>query len=44
MQVSSSMTTIPPEPIMAPALMRESKSMGVSRKSGGRHPPEGPPI
>ena len=27
MQVSSSMTTMPPEPIMAPILVRESKSM-----------------
>ena len=31
MQVSSSMTTRPPEPIMAPILVRESKSMWRSR-------------
>ena len=44
MQVSSSMTTSPPEPIMAPTFFRESKSMGMSRCSSVRQPPEGPPI
>ena len=28
MQVSSSMTTSPPEPMIAPSFFRESKSMG----------------
>ena len=42
--VSSSITTMPPEPIMAPACVRESKSTGVSRKLPGRQPPDGPPI
>ncbi|MPN39609.1 hypothetical protein SDC9_187137 [bioreactor metagenome] len=44
MQVSSSMTTSPPEPIIAPAFLSESKSSGRSRSSVVRHPPEGPPI
>ena len=38
------MTTRPPEPIMAPTCFRESKSMGISRCSSVRQPPEGPPI
>ena len=36
MQVSSSMTTRPPEPIMAPSFFRESKSRGMSRCSSVR--------
>ena len=46
MQVSSSMTTKPPEPIMAPMLFRLSKSRGRSRCSrlAVVAPPEGPPI
>ena len=44
MQVSSSITTMPPEPIMAPILVRESKSMWRSRSFSDRQPPEGPPI
>ena len=46
MQVSSSITTRPPEPIMAPMLFRLSKSRGRSRCSllAVVAPPEGPPI
>jgi len=44
MQVSSSKTIMPPEPMIAPALVRASYSVGVLRCSAGRHPPEGPPI
>jgi len=46
MQVLSSITTRPPEPIIAPAFLRESKSRGISRWSSAnvRQPPEGPPI
>ncbi len=36
MQVVSSTTTMPPEPIMAPAAVRLSKSIGVSRVLGGQ--------
>ena len=43
-QVCSSMTTRPPEPIIAPAFFSESKSSGRSRCSLVRQPPEGPPI
>src|SRR5665647_2337525 len=39
MQVVSSTTTMPPEPIIEPYLVRFSKSMGVSRSSAGRQPP-----
>ena len=42
--VSSSITTSPPEPIIAPTFFRLSKSRGSSRCSSVRHPPEGPPI
>ena len=43
MQVSSSMTTRPPEPIIAPIFFRESKSRGRSRCSllAQQQPPEG---
>src|SRR5512143_3931572 len=44
MQVSSSITTIPPEPMIAPVLLMFSKSTGVSIKDEGMQPPEGPPI
>ena len=44
MQVSSSMTTRPPEPMMAPAFLSESKSMGRSMCASVRQPPDGPPI
>ena len=44
MQVSSSMTIMPPEPIMEPSCVSSSKSTGVSRCSAGMHPPEGPPV
>ena len=42
MQVVSSTTTMPPEPIMEPAATRLSKSMGSSSSEGGRQPPGGP--
>ena len=44
MQVFSSITTSPPDPIIAPAFLRESKSSGKSRSAFVKHPPEGPPI
>ena len=44
MQVLSFMTTRPPEPIIAPAFLTESKSSGSSRCFSTRHPPDGPPI
>ena len=44
MQVLLSMTTRPPEPIIAPAAESESKSSGRSRSFSVRQPPEGPPI
>ena len=44
MQVLLSMTTRPPEPIIAPAAVSESKSRGRSRSFAVRQPPEGPPI
>ena len=43
MQVVSSTTTMPPEPIMEPAATRLSKSMGSSSREAGRQPPDGPP-
>src|SRR4030043_440171 len=43
-QVPSSITIIPPEPIMEPALMRLSKSTGRSKSEAGMQPPEGPPV
>ena len=43
MQVESSTTTMPPDPIMVPLSERLSKSTGVSRASAGRQPPDGPP-
>ena len=44
MQVSSSTTIMPPEPITAPAAVSESKSTGVFRAEAGRQPPSGPPV
>lgn len=44
MQLSSSITIIPPEPIMEPICTRVSNSMGISICSAGMHPPEGPPV
>ncbi len=44
MQVVSSATIIPPEPMTAPAARSESKSTGVSRYSSGKQPPRGPPV
>ena len=44
MHVSSSMTTRPPEPMIAPAFFSESKSMGRSMCASVRQPPDGPPI
>ena len=43
-QVLSSITTSPPDPIMAPTFFRESKSSGISSSFSVRQPPEGPPI
>src|SRR4030043_1234220 len=42
-QVPSSITIIPPEPIMDPACVRLSKSTGRSKSEAGMQPPEGPP-
>jgi len=44
MQVSSSTTIMPPEPIVAPAAVSESKSTGVFSAEAGRQPPRGPPV
>src|SRR5574341_1667170 len=44
MQVSSSITIMPPEPMMAPTLGSSSKSTSVSKYCGGMHPPDGPPV
>src|SRR4030043_234430 len=43
-QVSVSITTMPPDPIMEPALVNDSKSIGKSNKLSGKQPPEGPPV
>ena len=43
MQVSSSITTTPPEPSMDPALASESKSMGTSISSAFSRGQELPP-
>src|SRR4030042_200368 len=43
-QVSSSITIIPPEPIIEPALVSSSKSTFISNCSSGIHPPDGPPV
>ena len=44
MQVPSSMTIMPPEPIIEPSASRVSKSTGRSSLAAGRQPPEGPPV
>ena len=44
MQVSSSITIIPPEPTIAPVLLISSYVTGVSIKLAGIQPPDGPPI
>ena len=44
MQVLSSITTMPPEPMIDPSWARESYSTGTSRNWAGMHPPEGPPV
>ena len=44
MQVSSSITIMPPEPIMEPSATSVSKSTGTSSLSAGRQPPDGPPV
>src|SRR4030042_3976707 len=43
-QVSSSITIMPPEPMIAPTLGSSSKSTLISRYSSGIHPPDGPPV
>jgi hypothetical protein len=42
--VDSSMTIIPPEPIIEPASVSRSKSTGRFSRDSGMHPPEGPPV
>ena len=44
MQVSSSITTRPPDPIIAPTFLSESKSSEMLRSEVIRQPPDGPPI
>ncbi len=44
MQVSSSITTMPPDPIMDPSLSNSSKSTWTSRCFSGINPPDGPPV
>src|SRR5581483_9984108 len=44
MQELSSITIMPPDPMMEPALASDSYSTGISRVSLGRHPSEGPPV
>ena len=44
MQVVSSITTMPPDPMIAPVLLIFSKSTGVSMSELGMQPPDGPPI
>ncbi|MBT9165978.1 MAG: hypothetical protein DDT25_00642 [Chloroflexi bacterium] len=43
-QVFSSSTTMPPEPMIEPNPASDSKSTGRSRKRAGIQPPEGPPV
>ncbi len=42
-QVLSSITTIPPDPTIAPVFSMASYVTGISRNSSGMQPPEGPP-
>ena len=44
MQVSSSITIMPPEPIIEPNFVSSSKPTGESRYCAGIIPPEGPPV
>src|SRR4030042_6566214 len=44
MQLSSSMTIMPPEPIIDPASANLSKSTGRSIMLSGMQPPDGPPV
>src|SRR5665811_989094 len=44
MQVSSSITIMPPEPIMDPTLVSSSKPTSRSSNSSGMQPPDGPPV
>ena len=43
-QVSTFITTRPPEPTIAPNFLTESKSSGSSKCFSVKHPPDGPPI
>ena len=43
-QVLSSMTIMPPEPIIEPTSVSLSKSTCMSINDSGIHPPEGPPV
>ena len=44
MHVESSMTIMPPEPMMEPAALRLSYEMGRSNFEAGMQPPAGPPV
>ncbi len=44
MHVRSSMTIMPPDPIIEPTFESSSKSTGMSRCFSGMQPPEGPPV
>ena len=44
MQLRSSMTIMPPEPIIEPIFVSSSKSTRISRYFSGMHPPDGPPV
>src|SRR4029077_7272591 len=44
MQEVSSITIMPPDPMMEPSFLSDSYSTGISRNSAGMHPPEGPPV
>ena len=44
MQVSSSMTIMPPDPIMDPASVSSSKPTSRSNIDSGMQPPDGPPV
>ena len=44
MQDRSSITIMPPEPIIEPAATNVSKSTDKSSKDAGIHPPDGPPV
>ena len=44
MQESSSITTMPPEPMMEPSFCSDSYSNGSSKCCSGMTPPDGPPV